>query len=37
MAPFMNKQQILDQIESLELQLATLTAMLYELRKQIGD
>lgn len=33
----MTKQQILDQIESLELQLAEIANMLYTLRKTIRE
>jgi regulator of replication initiation timing len=33
----MTKQQILDQIESLELQLAEMTKVLYTVRKEIEE
>ena len=33
----MTKQQILDQLESLELQLAEFTNMLYTIRKEIEE
>jgi len=33
----MTKQQILDQIESLELQLAEMTNVLYTIRKEIEE
>lgn len=33
----MNKQQILDKLESLELQLAEFTNMLYTIRKEIEE